>query len=341
MRPIGFAMLLAVLAACGVDDREELDDPRWKAFVEAREGHLRSLAEPILACVAANDTGAPAFHGCIDWHSAVHGTFALLAISRLTGDPQYATAAGAVLEPTAVAAELARLQSTGVAFELPYGYAWFLVLARERARGGSDDLAPLAVEVRADLEAWLFGLDDTSIQTKTLNAAYDNLSWVVANLHAHAVFERDDARAAAIVSFARTKLLPLDSACPIERDAGSTMQFFPPCLHRILALARVLPPDEAAAWLTAFLPATIALTPLTMPTTAHSAGLDFSRAWGLFASWHATGDIAYLHLYLDHVETWMAAPQYWAIDYDNYAHWVPQFGVYAIASSFDDDGAPL
>jgi hypothetical protein len=33
----------------------------------------------------------------------------------------------------------------------------------------------------------------------------------------------------------------------------------------------------------------------------------------------------------------MARPAYWAMDYDNYAHWVAQFGVYAIAASFEDD----
>lgn len=331
---------LIALPACGGDD-DGLDDPRWNAFVDARDGYLRALAEPIRACVAREDTNAPAFHGCYDWHSAVHGTFALLAISRLTGDPQYAAAADAVLEPTAVAAELARLRGAGVPQEIPYGYAWFTALARERARAGRDDLMPLAREVVTDLDAYLAGLDDARVRTGALATDYGNLSWVVVNLHAQALFDGDRARADELAAFARTKLLPLDADCPIDREATAVTGFFPACLHRLLALARVLPPEEAAAWLADFVPSPLALAPLTMPSTAHSAGLDFSRAWGLFALWQATGDLEHLHLYLDHVEAWMAVPQYWAMDYDNYAHWVAQFGVYAIASSYDDHDGSL
>lgn len=329
--------LLVALAACG--DGDELDDPRWNAFVDAREGYLRALAEPIRACVAREDTREPAFHGCYDWHSAVHGTFSLLAITRLTGDPQYAADAEAVLEPTAIAAELERLRTTGISYEIPYGYAWFTALARERARAGHDDLMPLAREVTTDLEAYLFGLDAAGVRRGALANDYANLSWVVVNLHAQALFDGDAARAEAITSFARDRLLPLDADCALEREATSTTGFFPPCLHRVLALVRVLPPAEASDWLARFVPDALALAPLTMPTTAHSAGLDFSRAWGLLALWQATGDLAHLHLFLDHVEAWMARPEYWAMDYDNYAHWVAQFGVYAIVSSYDEGGA--
>jgi hypothetical protein len=333
------ALTVVALAGCGTDEDAppELDDPRWNAFLDAREGHLRALAVPILDCVARQDTTEPAFHGCYDWHSAVHGTFSLLAISRLTGDPQYAAAAEAVLEPTAVAAELERLRTTGISYEIPYGYAWFLALARERARGGVDDLMPLAAEVVTDLEDYVFSLDAGSIQGTALAPDYDNLSWVVENLHAHAAFTGDTARAAAMTAFARDKLLPLDAACPLTRDATTTMQFFPPCLHRVLALAHALPSNEVAPWIAAFVPAEVPLVPLTTTTTPHSSGVDFSRGWGLYALWRATAKLEHLHSYLDHVETWMALPQYWAQDYDNYAHWVAQFGVYAIASSFDED----
>jgi hypothetical protein len=31
----------------------------------------------------------------------------------------------------------------------------------------------------------------------------------------------------------------------------------------------------------------------------------------------------------------MAQPQYWATDYGRYAHWVAQFGVYALAQTYD------
>jgi len=314
-----------------------VDVPSWPAFLAAREGYLRDLAVPILACVARMDTSEPAFHGCIDWHSAVHGTWALLAIARLTGDTAYANAAEAVLDPVLVAAELDRLATTGISYEIPYGYAWFLRLARERAAAGKADLAPLADQVADDLEYFVFSRTADEVQDEILATDYDNLSWPVVNLWQHAVSVGDDLRADMMRDYARDTLLPADAACPLARERTQTDSFFPACLHRALALTAILPPDEARAWLDRYLPPPpFALVPLTMPSTAHSAGLDFSRAWGLFAIWDTTKDLAWLHLYLDHVETWMARPQYWAQDYDSYAHWVAQFGVYAIDLSFGE-----
>jgi hypothetical protein len=40
-------------------------------------------------------------------------------------------------------------------------------------------------------------------------------------------------------------------------------------------------------------------------------------------------------MYREHIEAWMDRPEYWAEDYMAYSHWVPQFGVYGIALSYD------
>src|SRR5690606_33560395 len=96
-----------VLAELGCDvTLPEASDALWQAFVDQRETWLYALSEPILACVGNRDTGHPAFHGCIDWHSAVHATWALHAIYRMTGEPSYLAAANAVLDPAGVAGEL-------------------------------------------------------------------------------------------------------------------------------------------------------------------------------------------------------------------------------------------
>ena len=44
--------------------------------------------------------------------------------------------------------------------------------------------------------------------------------------------------------------------------------------------------------------------------------------------------VVYRDLYLDHMTTHLNHPQYWAEDYYNYAHWVAQFGVYAISQTY-------
>ncbi len=135
------------------EEVEEEPDPYWESFLEGRETYLRDLSVPILDCVSRDDTTNPCFHGCIDWHSSVEGTWALLAIARATGDDSFAAAANAILDPADVAAELAQLESGGpVPTEIPYGYSWFMKLAIERGDAGDTDLLPLAVLVADALE---------------------------------------------------------------------------------------------------------------------------------------------------------------------------------------------
>src|SRR5262245_47626768 len=43
---------------------------------------VTDLARPIAECLARRDTEHAAFHGCIDWHSAVHAAWALSAYTR-------------------------------------------------------------------------------------------------------------------------------------------------------------------------------------------------------------------------------------------------------------------
>src|SRR5215212_7411491 len=76
----------------------------------------------------------PAFYGCYDWHSSVHGHWLLARLARLSPDAPFAAKARAALEqsitPEHITAEVAYLQGEGKAsFERPYGLAWLLQLA--------------------------------------------------------------------------------------------------------------------------------------------------------------------------------------------------------------------
>src|SRR4029077_17708130 len=124
----------------------------------------------------------PAFFGCLDWHSDVHGHWLLVRLMRVFPDapfvpearrmrvfpdaPFAAEARAAVarsLTPQNVAAETAYLRSAGRAsFERPYGLAWLLQLAAELRRPADAEagrwnatLVPLETEVAARLESYL------------------------------------------------------------------------------------------------------------------------------------------------------------------------------------------
>jgi hypothetical protein len=70
----------------------------------------------------------PAFYGCYDWHSSVHGHWLLARLARTYPDASFAPAARAALQQSLTAAnilqEAAYLRAEGRAsFERPYGLA--------------------------------------------------------------------------------------------------------------------------------------------------------------------------------------------------------------------------
>src|SRR5215203_7509975 len=78
----------------------------------------------------------PAFYGCYDWHSSVHGHWMLIRLlktfPKLPESAQIRAALGANLTAENVRAEVAYLkQPNRQSFERTYGWAWALKLAEE------------------------------------------------------------------------------------------------------------------------------------------------------------------------------------------------------------------
>ena len=78
----------------------------------------------------------PAFFGCFDWHSAVHGHWLLARLARSCPTRRWrrdgARGPGAQPHRRNIADEVRYLEGPGrVSFERPYGLAWLLQLAAE------------------------------------------------------------------------------------------------------------------------------------------------------------------------------------------------------------------
>src|ERR1017187_8594328 len=78
----------------------------------------------------------PAFYGCYDWHSAVHGHWLLARLARTFPDAGFAPKAREALSQSLTAEnivqEVAYQQGEGRgSFERPYGLAWLLQLGAE------------------------------------------------------------------------------------------------------------------------------------------------------------------------------------------------------------------
>ena len=88
------------------------------------------------ADVAAPSALTPAFYGCFDWHSSVHGHWLLARLARVYPDASFAADARAALRRSLteenIAVEVTYLTGKGRAsFERPYGLAWLLQLDAE------------------------------------------------------------------------------------------------------------------------------------------------------------------------------------------------------------------
>jgi len=309
----------------------------WKKFCDRRGRDLTALAERVEESFLRRDTDHPAFCGCIDWHSSVHGAYALLTASRLTGQRRWAETVDGALMTDCLDAELEAIQTGKLNHELPYGFAWFLKLAKEREQGWvKSDLLPLATEIASRLEQWIISLSDESIIHHAQRREYGNLSWALLNLWEWSQWKGNVELSAKLLKIIRTRIVPLDEALPPSFDK-LTDEFFAASLQRVRTIISILPPDESQSWLTSFNQNQCFLKPMSTTPTPHSAGLNFSRAWGFWTLFACTGNEIYRKLYADHIVTHMKVPELWRDDYRQHSHWVPQFGIYAIALSMEDD----
>ena len=315
----------ACVALCCVDFA--IADPsstpiEFEKFKADRARIAFDLSQPIAVCVARRDTSHAAFHGCIDWHSAVHGTWALTAYSWAFNDDRYHPIINTILTPELMRATQKELVENPH-FEMPYGRAWFLRLAIDYRRlyPEADLLNELASHVAQSL------IDHyTKTPPNPLSIAYDNASWALINLYDYGL-SRGDKR---ILDFVASKVKAhylTRTPCPLQSVEVDNGEFMAVCTNWAWLVQRVLPPDEFLRWLHHFLPTTLALDPIENPSGAHQAGLNFSRGWGLWGLYRATNDNRFLSLYLRHFHQAYANKALWQGNYRTVAHWVAQFGM--------------
>ncbi|HEX2122504.1 MAG TPA: DUF2891 domain-containing protein [Thermoanaerobaculia bacterium] len=226
----------------------------------------------------------PAFYGCYDWHSSVHGHWLLARLARLAPDAPFAAKARQALRrsitPETIAAEVAYLGGAGRAsFERPYGLAWLLQLTGE-LRESNDPLyatiEPLEDAAVERLRTWLPKLSHPVRSGEHSQTAF-----------ALGLILDSGAGGDELKTLVRSRALAFyknDRACPLAYEPSGE-DFLSPCLAEADVMRRVLPPNEFATWLTRFMPK-MTLTPAVVtdpsdPKLAHLDGLNLSRAWML------------------------------------------------------------
>lgn len=243
----------------------------------------------------------PAFYGCYDWHSSVHGHWLLARLARTFPNAPFAAEAKVALRqsltPANLVQEAAYMKAEGRAsFERPYGLAWLLQLTAELREWEKTEHDPMAAEMAGNLGP----LEQAAIER--LQTWLPKLSHPVrSGEHSQTAFAMglaiDYARGADKQEFLALLLrkardfFAADRDCPLAYEPSGE-DFLSPCLAEADVMRRVLAPKEFAQWLDRFLPRLPRnssadwlrpekSTDPSDPKLAHIDGLNLSRAWML------------------------------------------------------------
>jgi hypothetical protein len=236
----------------------------------------------------------PAFYGCYDWHSSVHGHWLLVRLVRTFPAAPFVAAARDALRQSLTAEnttqEAAYLKGQGRAsFERPYGLAWLLQLAAElrewddpQAKEMSANLRPLEQVVLERLNTWL-----PKLSNPVRIGEHDQTAFGLGLILDFARGAGDPKFVEMLLSKAKQFYLN-DKNCPLAYEPSGE-DFLSPCLGEADLMRRVLPSTEFAHWLGSFMPQiseTAWLQPVVSPDPsdpklAHLDGLNLSRAWML------------------------------------------------------------
>lgn len=286
----------------------------------------------------------PAFYGCFDWHSSVHGHWTLVTI--LNRFPEYDKKKEILAKLKAnitkenIETEVKYFDDKhNKNYERTYGWAWLLKLSE-------------ALQVSKDPELNQLGrnLDPlTRLIEKKFIEFLPKLTYPIrVGEHTNTAFGLSFA-----LDYARKHSEPLEKAivkrskefytkdknCPLTWEP-SGFDFLSPCLQEASLMIKVLPGDEFETWFDEFLPGfrdapEKFIEPAEVSDRgdgklAHLDGLNFSRAWCLYEM----GSMPNSRKIID------AANKHFAFSYDKigsgeYAgeHWLASFAAYALEAS--------
>lgn len=238
----------------------------------------------------------PAFYGCFDWHSSVHGHWLM---ARLLGEfptaplaKRLSRALDRSLKPELISVEAEYFRLPGRAsYERPYGMAWLLQLSAElhqlkhpRASSWQRALEPLERVIISRLMDWLAKLDypiRAGEHSQTAFAFGLFLDWAE---------QRNHIPLAELLRQKSRSFYLADRNCPLAYEP-SGQDFLSPCLAQADLMRRVLDRAEFNSWLNAFLPQLTNNGATWLPVAkvsdrsdgklAHLDGLNLSRAWML------------------------------------------------------------
>jgi len=286
----------------------------------------------------------PAFYGCFDWHSAVHGHWSLLSLLKqfpnLDNVEIIKKKLLLNLSKDNIILEVAYFKGKhNTSYERTYGWAWVLKLVEEIhtwddpvARQLEENLQPLTDLIVEKYIEFLPKLNYPIRVGEHTNTAFGlSFAWDFANTTSNEPLKTLIEKRARDFYFK-------DQGCPISWEP-SGFDFLSPCLEEAAIMKRVLSTEEFKIWIDTFLPQlkdknfsleTGKVSDRTDGKLVHLDGVNFSRAWSLNKI--AEGLPEYTHLTnIGNQHINYSLP---GIVDDNYegGHWLGSFAIYALNS---------
>ncbi|MFP9115864.1 DUF2891 domain-containing protein [Flavobacterium sp. RHBU_3] len=238
----------------------------------------------------------PAFYGCFDWHSSVHGHWSLVYLLKhfpnLENREEIINKLNINLSRENIAQEVAYMSKRHEkSFERTYGWTWLLKLQQELdtynepfAKKLSQNLLPLTKLVCDRYIEFMPKLVyPLRVGTHTNTAFGLSFAWDYAE-HSKNKALQD------CIEQHSLRLFQNDIDCPFAWEPSGT-DFLSPCMEEIGLMQRVLSKRDFLKWLKGFAPKLFdknynwepgKVSDRTDGLLVHLDGLNFSRAWNLY-----------------------------------------------------------
>lgn len=283
----------------------------------------------------------PAFYGCFDWHSSVHGHWTLVTILKEIPNFEFQQEILLKLKTTITKENIEKeiLYFDDVhnnTFERTYGWAWVLKLSEAlkewehpEAKELAQNLQPL---VDLLITKYIEFLPKLTYPIRV--GEHQNIAFGMSFALDYAV--KYHPTLAQLIKKRAIDYFINDRNCPITWEP-SGFDFFSPCLQEAVLMMKVLPKDEFVKWFDIFLPNFRKNPSLYLQIAevsdrsdgklAHLDGLNFSRAWCLYELGKHLENDKMVDLANQHFNA-----SYTKMDSGEYAgaHWLASFALYAI-----------
>lgn len=285
----------------------------------------------------------PAFYGCFDWHSSVHGHWMLVRLLKsfpnLAEGPKIRAMLRDNLSAENIEGEVAYLKTASKSWERMYGWSWLMKLSEELYDWDDPDgrswKSNLQILTDVMVERYLEFLPKQTYPVRTgvhPNTAF-GLSFAMdyAKKSGHLALEK------MIASRSRDYFLD-DTDCPADWEPSGE-DFLSACLEEANLMSRVLSSGEFEPWFKKFLPKKkmrALLSPAEVsdrsdPKLVHLDGVNLSRAWCIYGLLPYIKKKKTRKMLLKAAEAHLnATVPYIASEHYEGTHWLASFAVHAL-----------